>query len=349
MDIDLFNPSKQIRTLILFRLSVLLALVSLLLASFNFSYGYYFPATVDLIFCLLSVWVYVRIRNSRYSFIVANLYTYAIITLVIVGTLTTPLSDGFFIWSCLFPVMFYLVLGKSYGVISTAIALVVESITITYKLHHLVNFEGGAFLVNFYLCFACIWAVVHILEEKRDYSENSLGELASRDALTGVYNRHALIHNFETYRTQVDQQPMALLILDLDFFKSINDRFGHPTGDKVLVQTASLIDGLSGENLVYRIGGEEFCVALPNVSTNKAKQKAEHLRSAIEAFEFNDKETPIKLTASIGVYQCNRLISLEDVLKKADNELYRAKQNGRNQVMVSCFEDHQQEQIIRFG
>ncbi|MFD2015598.1 GGDEF domain-containing protein [Vibrio olivae] len=187
------------------------------------------------------------------------------------------------------------------------------------------------------------------LEEKRDYSENSLGELASRDALTGVYNRHALIHNFETYRTQVDQQPMALLILDLDFFKSINDRFGHPTGDKVLVQTASLIDGLSGENLVYRIGGEEFCVALPNVSTNKAKQKAEHLRSAIEAFEFNDKETPIKLTASIGVYQCNRLISLEDVLKKADNELYRAKQNGRNQVMVSCFEDHQQEQIIRFG
>ncbi len=341
MDIDLFNPSKQIRTVILFRLSVLLALVSLLLAIFNFTYHYYFSACFDLLFCIFSLWVYFRIKNSRYSFLMANLYTHAIITLVIIGTLTTPLSDGLFVWSCLFPVMFYLVLGKTYGFVSTAIALVVETITILYKLSYSSGLDASVFLVNLYLCFLCIWATVHILEVKRHTSENSLGELASRDALTGVYNRHALIHNFQIYRQEQNQQPLALLILDIDFFKSVNDRFGHPIGDKVLVQTASLIDGLSGDNLVYRIGGEEFCVALPNTGIAKAKQKAEHLRSAIEAFEFNDRNAPIKLTASIGVYQCDRLISLEDVLKKADKELYRAKQNGRNQVMVSCFEESQ--------
>ncbi|SDH64033.1 diguanylate cyclase (GGDEF) domain-containing protein [Vibrio xiamenensis] len=339
MDIDLFNPSKQIRTLILFRLSVLLALVSLLLALFSFSYGNYFSASVDLLFCLFSLWVYARIKHSRYSFVMANLYTHAIITLVIVGTLTTPLSDGLFVWSCLFPVMFYLVLGKTFGFVSTAMALVVESITIVYKLNHSEVFEETLFLINLYLCFFCIWATVHILEVKRHNSENSLGELAARDALTGVYNRHALIHNFQTFRQQQNQQPLALLILDIDFFKSVNDRFGHPIGDKVLVQTASLIDGLSGDNMVYRIGGEEFCVALTNTGMAKAKQKAEHLRSAIEAYEFNDKNLPIKLTASIGVYQCDRLISLEDVLKRADKELYRAKQNGRNQVMISGFEE----------
>lgn len=339
MDIDLFNPSKQIRTLILFRLSVLLALVSLLLALLSFRYGHYFAASVDLLFCLFSIWVYIRIKNSRYSFLMANLYTHAIITLVIVGTLTTPLSDGLFVWSCLFPVMFYLVLGKTFGFISTSIALLVESMTIIYKLQHTDAFEETLFLLNLYLCFFCIWATVHILEVKRHNSENSLGELAARDALTGVYNRHALIHHFQNFRQDSNQQPLALLILDIDFFKSVNDRFGHPIGDKVLVQTASLIDGLSGENMVYRIGGEEFCVALSNTGIVKAKQKAEHLRSAIEAYEFNERNLPIKLTASIGVYQCDQLMSLEDVLKKADKELYRAKQNGRNQVMISSFEE----------
>ena len=101
-----------------------------------------------------------------------------------------------------------------------------------------------------------------------------------------------------------------------------------------MIQTAALIDALSDEHLVYRIGGEEFCIALHNANVAQATRKAEQIRSAIEKFSFNDSTTPISLTTSIGVYQCDHYKDLESVLRKADKELYKAKKNGRNQIMV---------------
>jgi diguanylate cyclase (GGDEF)-like protein len=120
----------------------------------------------------------------------------------------------------------------------------------------------------------------------------------------------------------------------LDFFKQVNDQYGHDVGDKVLVETAALLDALSDEHLVYRIGGEEFCIALHDSDLLQATYKAEQIRHAIERYDFNGAEVAIKLTASIGVYQCHHFDSLESVLKEADKELYKAKKNGRNQVMV---------------
>tara|TARA_Y100001956_G_scaffold77944_1_gene89024 strand:+ start:464 stop:1423 length:960 start_codon:yes stop_codon:yes gene_type:complete len=262
-------------------------------------------------------------------------YVFALISLVTYATFVYPLSYGLFTWACLFPVLFYLILGRRKGTLATGTGFLTVLITVSYKIIECSFVDSAHLAINFALTFSCIWLTSHILEVKRKTSEASLGQLASRDSLTGVYNRHALVHNFNRYHNESTKVPLSLLILDLDFFKQVNDRYGHDVGDKVLVETAALLDALCDEHLVYRIGGEEFCIALHNSDLKYATYKAELIRQAIEQYGFSGAENPIQLTASIGVYQCHHFDSLESVLKAADKELYKAKQNGRNQVMVS--------------
>ncbi|OAJ96265.1 GGDEF domain-containing protein [Vibrio bivalvicida] len=335
MDLDIFNPSRQLRRAVLFWLSTLLAFISACVTGYNLAVDQYSPHHyIETAFGLLSLYIAYHTYQESISkpFIIA--YVFSLIGVTGLATYEYPLEFGVFIWACLFPIMFYLILGRRAGVLATSIGFIAQIGIISTRLWN-DGIEGNSQLaINFSLAFITIWLTSHVLEVKRRVSEASLGQLASRDALTGVYNRHALTHNFERYRNESIKLPLSLLILDLDFFKAVNDQYGHDVGDTVLIQTAALIDGLSEEHLVYRIGGEEFCIALHNTCVRTAKEKAEQIRNAIEGYEFNDKSAPISLTASIGVYQCDHYANLESVLKEADKELYRAKQNGRNQVMV---------------
>jgi len=335
MELDIFNPSRQLRRAALFWLSTLLAFISVSVTAYHLVVQHYSPHHyIETAFGLFSLYIAYHTYQESISkaFIVA--YVFSLTGVTSLATYEYPIEFGVFIWACLFPMMFYLILGRRAGVLATSIGFITQIGIISYKLWT-DGIDGNSQLaINFSLAFITIWLTSHVLEVKRRVSEASLGQLASRDALTGVYNRHALTHNFERYRNESIKLPLSLLILDLDFFKAVNDKHGHDVGDKVLVQTAALIDGLSDEHLVYRIGGEEFCIALHNTNVHKAKEKAEQIRNAIECYAFNDNSTPISLTVSIGVYQCDHYANLECVLKEADKELYRAKQNGRNQVMV---------------
>lgn len=334
MELDIFNPSRQIRGAVLFWMSMLLAIMCLIAAAINIATSYYVLAFFELSFSTLSLYVAFRGYKNQVSLALSNSYSYAVVGIIYLSSSIQSIENGIFMWSFLYPVLFYLILGRRNGFLTTAvgflsqISLFMQKSTDAYALNDVV------FNLNFILAYLSVWLASHILEVKRKTSEASLGQLASRDALTGVYNRHALIHNFERYRNESVKLPLSLLILDLDYFKQVNDDHGHDIGDKVLIQTAALIDSLSDEHLVYRIGGEEFCIALHNANVAQATRKAEQIRSAIEKFSFNDSATPISLTTSIGVYQCDHYKDLESVLRKADKELYKAKKNGRNQIMV---------------
>ncbi|WP_342669001.1 GGDEF domain-containing protein [Vibrio sonorensis] len=291
MELDLFNPSKQLRRSALISLSSLLGCISALFAITNFLvHDFHLLAYVEGSFAVLSLFIYKRAVRGRYSRTITNIYIYHIILLVSLATLTHPLDYGIYIWGCLTPIMFYLILGKRNGLFSTVFMYVLLLSIVGVKALYL---EPSPIVlpINFALCFGFIWVITHVYEVKRRTSEASLGQLASRDALTGVYNRHALIHNFESYRKESQQVPLSLLILDLDHFKQVNDQFGHDTGDKVLIQAAALLDAHSDEHLVYRIGGEEFCIALHNTTQKAAKQKAEQIRYAIEHYRFYEDET----------------------------------------------------------
>ena len=166
-------------------------------------------------------------------------------------------------------------------------------------------------------------------------------QLADTDPLTGLFNRRCFnkIHNQHLQFAMRYKRPFALLLLDLDFFKKINDEYGHSAGDEVLTQIADILTQESRYNdLVARIGGEEFAVILPETDKKNAFKVAENLRQKIDAHCFDIKEDKsIKITVSIGVQAWNNSIKLtSQLLEQADKALYEAKDSGRN--VVVCYE-----------
>ena len=164
-------------------------------------------------------------------------------------------------------------------------------------------------------------------------------QLATMDPLTGLYNRRHFLQLLERElaRTTSHQRPLALLIIDLDHFKSVNDLYGHPAGDVVLkLVGASLQANARGEVIVARIGGEEFAAVLPEQELSEAAAFAERLRSAIEALELDASVGPRRVTVSIGVASWRPgMAGVADLLRTTDTELYRAKEDGRNRVCVA--------------
>ena len=161
------------------------------------------------------------------------------------------------------------------------------------------------------------------------------------DPLTGVANQRGFFQSGERLlmRTRFNDQPAALIMFDLDCFKSINDNFGHGTGDKVLVafcRTAT--SQLRYNDLFGRIGGEEFAALLPDTRREDALSLAERVRAAFEAASQCVKDLPIRATVSAGVALSNGAPDdLASLLKAADQALYRAKASGRNRVETSSY------------
>ncbi len=166
-----------------------------------------------------------------------------------------------------------------------------------------------------------------------------LMEQASHDPLTKVLNRRALenIIDLEHSRSLRDSIPLSVIMLDIDHFKRINDRYGHARGDEILVDIANvLINNTRPYDSVARFGGEEFIILLPNTSIDKAKIIAEHLRLKIENHDYNFNENDaVEVTASFGATECDLVKDgWLQILKRVDSGLYHAKAAGRNRVIV---------------
>lgn len=169
-------------------------------------------------------------------------------------------------------------------------------------------------------------------------TNTELTRMAMTDPLTGIFNRRHFINATlnELQRFQRHNQPVGMLILDIDNFKKINDQHGHDTGDRVLVQTATTCQTLLRVNDVFgRIGGEEFTVLLPETSLEKTADIAEELRILLAETPLVLNSGELNYTASFGVTKLRSSdTNSEQALKRADLALYNAKQNGRNQVVV---------------
>ncbi len=161
-------------------------------------------------------------------------------------------------------------------------------------------------------------------------------QTATRDALTGVGNRIALeiTAEREIAMARRTNQPTALLVIDIDHFKRINDRYGHSAGDQVLVETArQLRKNCRESDSVFRFGGEEFVVLLSQTEENGAAAIAERIRQAIATMNAQYEQWGIHATASIGIACLNRGEGLRAWFDRADRALYLAKQAGRNRVV----------------
>ena len=178
------------------------------------------------------------------------------------------------------------------------------------------------------------------IERANTYSE--ILQNATMDALTGLNNRSQFeIRLSEQYSISNRQNtPLCAIMTDIDYFKKFNDTYGHAVGDIVLKTTANIIKSQLREyDIPSRYGGEEFCILLPQTSLEEAKIVAERLRAAVEnekiEIQTKEKETKqINVTISVGLAELDIRDMAEDLYMKADSALYKAKEGGRNRVMV---------------
>ena len=179
--------------------------------------------------------------------------------------------------------------------------------------------------------------VLYIFAKQIDINEKQLTEQATTDSLTRLANRHYFFSQgnqlFDDAKKK--QQPFTLVLLDLDFFKKINDKYGHVIGDKCLVEVTSTVKNLCrDEDLCARIGGEEFVIAMPNTSLADAEKVAERMRQQIAQCNiYIDNSKVLSCTASFGIADKTQTATeLKDLLIRADKALYVAKESGRNCV-----------------
>ncbi len=182
--------------------------------------------------------------------------------------------------------------------------------------------------------FALLIGVVAIVAALQDAELRHRDE-AVLDPLTGLLNRHALKPRFEEIRQQarIADQPVCLVVCDVDEFKTINDSHGHDAGDAVLREVAyEMRKGLRSFELVYRLGGEEFLIVLPGIDLDGGREVAERIRAAVAA----SRPQGIDVSVSAGVSAARgEHVSYDDMFKAADLALYAAKRAGRNRVVTS--------------
>ncbi len=205
---------------------------------------------------------------------------------------------------------------------------VFESVWLT-----VLSFEGLLFTISI------AFILLAMAKERTEYRHKTASLI---DPLTGIANRRAFLQDSEALlkRQATDPQPIAVMLLDLDNFKSINDRFGHAIGDRVLERFAEVgTSCMRRLDIFGRLGGEEFAALLIDASRDRAVAVAEQIRSSfIEATNDVDGR-PVVATVSIGVViSYDAVLDLSALLAQADHALYRAKDNGRNRIEIASIE-----------
>jgi len=171
----------------------------------------------------------------------------------------------------------------------------------------------------------------HNLEQDRQRMVEKLARLSVTDELTGVANRRAFMEKLqeELQRSERTKQPFAVLMVDMDRFKEVNDRYGHQAGDEALKRcAAALRRNVRRTDFVARYGGEEFCIILPETETVGARRVAANLRESVKQLP------PPMPTVSVGVASWEPDITLDELMHRADEAMYGAKRAGRDCVAV---------------
>lgn len=234
--------------------------------------------------------------------------------------------------------------GVLFGVIATVAATFIVRIVIVYFLHGLTLTEQSysqseyAWIFHFTsgIC-ALALAVVLLYAAGLDMVWHFHGQ-SNRDPLTGLLNRRGLKGSFNASadRRQKKVYVRAIILFDIDHFKRVNDQYGHAVGDKVLQRVAKTASGLCQEQgQVARTGGEEFAILTDWIPLETAQQLAQHICDSLRFIAHPELAPDHKVTASFGLAVLTDADSLHDAMDRADQALYHAKRNGRNQVALA--------------
>ncbi|MEK5215998.1 GGDEF domain-containing protein [Psychrobacillus sp. FSL H8-0487] len=276
-------------------------------------------------------------KRFKYSFILIFLFT---VVLVFIDTiLTEEASEKYpFIWSLsLIPIILISNMYPKWKVIIGS-GVFYSFLKYTTEFGQKINPDNNE--INALILGSLInWSIILTIGYFINKSYKLLlkvEELTITDSLTGIYNRRYLELFMEKsipiYKKM--NGSLVFMMLDIDNFKKVNDNYGHQGGDEALRHTSGIIgNNLRNSDVFVRFGGEEFAVILPNTDVTEGLIIAERIREAVEKSEFFYKNERIHFTISVGVSFFNG-DTAEEFIKKSDNALYKAKENGRNQIAI---------------
>lgn len=330
------DTDKQKRS-VLFMLVLLTAVFGIFFAWQNALRGFFWATALESFFVVYSL---VMIRVIRRT---PNLYRWALPYVVawvcvMLAILAMPKASlTVFIWPLLLPLVLHFLFGRRTGLVISVFGMSAATLIAWYRFGLPETPEEMVFVANVLLAAVVVFALSHVYERSRELTEQALQSLAATDTLTGLSNRVPLKSTFDAFsaRATRDATPLALLLIDLDYFKNINDSHGHSAGDEVLSTTAKLMhERLRGGDFLCRLGGEEFLALLPESSPERTELVAEAIRERIQnaAIRFRGQEIPLTLsigTAALGTDGDD----LDTLLRAADKRLYLAKAQGRNKVI----------------
>ena len=193
--------------------------------------------------------------------------------------------------------------------------------------------------VSFFLMLAvmCVSFSTSIQDTERQLrlKNQTLHKEAGTDPLTGLPNRRAMIEQIEKHYKNNSDQPFSVAIADIDFFKNVNDTYGHNCGDYTLVKLTELfVEHSQGKFSVCRWGGEEFCFFMPGMNLDEAGVLMNDLCFAVEKMPLEYEDHQFSITITIGVEEFDFVSPLEELLNSADEKLYMGKKAGRNRVVI---------------
>lgn len=307
-----------------------------------------FHARVLLIFAILTVGCFIHVRltgNTRHTAaMIVTLLGLLCLFLFYTGGIagTGPL------WYFVFPLVALFILRLWAGVLAV-VTLLILTLVLTlpgyFNLHPAIYTQ--TFLERFFAVYLTVSTIAFFYAYARtstqlltDNLNRNYQNLANTDDLTRLPNRRRMTEMLyqEVGRTRRNNGTFSIINFDIDSFKKVNDVYGHDAGDVILKAVPDIIRNvLRGQDVCSRWGGEEFLVLLPDTPTSGARQVAERLRRAFEQYRILYGELIMSVTVSLGVCEYRSADNLEDCIKQADKNLYKAKASGRN-----CIVDDQQ-------
>lgn len=296
-------------------------------------YGFHFVAVFELIVAVICYYMYSNfdklIKNNTISmlaFISSNL----LFIIILYSLFHQNISVTVFFWIPVIPICAYTLNGLRVGSILTTIY--VPCCILMLFLSKKISFEilDVQYIANFLLSVLSVWVFTHNYEKTNETVQKNWRNLASLDTLTELKNRR-IFHEI----CQVNQnRKLSLILVDLDWFKKINDTYGHTVGDIVLKEIASILQKFESNNVhAFRLGGEEFALLL--INHNNVESVAKDVLKAIQSKSILHDNQSICITASLGVSTIKKCAkNIDELMTGADNNLYVAKNNGRNQIVM---------------
>ena len=287
-----------------------------------------------------TLFFYYKTRNIRLAGWINALITFGLNLLLIYSG---GKQDTALYWVLFFPVAAFAILGVRGGLLLTGLLFCAAVIMLFVPDLTLANYDPvakGRFLMSF-VCISILSVINEFFRSRESHETRRISLSHKRDAntdpLTGIPNRRFLDSNYiKTQLFQESQQAAVVVMADIDKFKEINDTYGHDIGDEALLHTVDLFTtNLRHTDLLCRYGGEEFLLCLPGTELEQGRRIAEKLRKTLANSTFTtSKGDTIALTCSFGVAQ-SELDGFDQAVNQADDNLYKAKAEGRNLVIVS--------------